>query len=323
VSGAADAVVLVTSRSFREADPKVREALESGVAEVRYAGAGQPLDSADLAAELGDVDGVILGTDRADAAAIEAGVPRLRVLSRYGTATDNVDLEAAARNGVVVTHTPGSNAGAVAELAIGLMLSLARGIPAADRAVRAGGWPTLQGRELRGATVGLLGFGHIGQEVARRAVALGCRVIAHDPVADRDVAERLRVELAGPERVAERADFLSLHLPLTDETRNLVAAPLLDRMQPGAFLVNTARGELVVDEELASALDSGRLAGAALDTLRREPPEEGNPLVGRDDVILTPHTAAHTHEATLAMGRGAVANLLAVLDGRDPPHRVV
>lgn len=323
MSGAADAVVLVTSRSFREADPSVRDRLESAVDEVRYAGSGKPLESAELAAELGDVDGVILGTDRADADVIDAGAPRLRALSRYGTATDNVDLEAAARNGVVVTHTPGANAGAVAELAIGLMLSLARGIPAADRAVRAGGWPTLRGRELGGATVGLLGFGHIGQEVARRAVALGCDVVAHDPVADRDIAEELGMTLAEPEQVAERADFLSLHLPLNYETRDLVGAQLLDRMRPGTFLVNTARGELVVDEDLTAALDSGRLAGAALDTLRREPPEPGNPLVGRDDVILTPHTAAHTHEATLAMGEGAVANLLAVLDGREPPHRVV
>ena len=322
MSGATEAVVLVTSRSFREADPSIREQLEGAVAEVRYAGSGKPLGSAELACELGDVDGVILGTDRADAAAIGAGAPRLRVLSRYGTATDNVDLEAARRNGVVVTHTPGANASAVAELAIALMLSLARSIPAADRAVRAGAWPALRGRELRGATVGLLGLGHIGREVARRAVALGCEVVAHDPLSDREVAEELGVELASPEGVAERADFLSLHVPLTDSTRDLVGAPLLERMRPGGFLVNTARGEVVVEEDLAAALDSGRLAGAALDTLRVEPPGPDNPLVGRDDVILTPHTAAHTHEATLAMGRGAVANLLAVLDGREPEHRV-
>jgi D-3-phosphoglycerate dehydrogenase / 2-oxoglutarate reductase len=318
-----EAVVLVTSRSFRRADPRVREELEGAVAEVRYGDSGKPLTSQELAAELGDVDGVILGTDIADAAAIEAGTPRLRVLSRYGTATDNVDLVAAERNGVIVTHTPGANASAVAELAIGLMFALAREIPRLDRAIRAGEWPTTSGRELRGATVGLLGFGHIGQEVAGRAAALGCRVLAHDPVADTEVAERLRVELAGPEEVAQGADFLSLHLPLTPETRDLVDASLLGRMPRGAFLVNTARGELVVDEDLAAALDSGALAGAALDTLREEPPSAGSPLVGRDDVILTPHSAAHTREATLAMGQGAVANLLAALDGRDPPHRVV
>jgi phosphoglycerate dehydrogenase-like enzyme len=322
VSGAADAVVLVTSRSFLQAGAAVLEELEAAVGEVRYTGSGKPLDSAELAAELGDVDGIILGTDRADAAALDAGAPRLRVLSRYGTATDNVDLEAAARNGVVVTHTPGANADAVAELAIGLMLALARSIPAADRAVRAGDWPTLCGRELGGATVGLLGFGHIGRAVARRAAALGCEVVAHDPVADSGLADHLGVTLAGAGEVVERADFLSLHMPLSDETRDLVDAALLARMRPGSYLVNTARGEIVVDEDVVAALESGRLAGAALDTLRQEPPRAGNPLVGRDDVIVTPHTAAHTREATAAMGRGAVANLVAVLDGREPPHRV-
>jgi D-3-phosphoglycerate dehydrogenase len=322
VSGAADAVVLVTPRSFGQADPGVRAVLERSVSEVRYNERGRPLDAEELAAEVGDVDGVILGIDRADAAVLDAAAPRLKVLARYGVATDNIDLEAAARLGVVVTNTPGANAEAVAELAIALMLALARSLPHADRLVRSGEWPTLRGRQLAGATVGLLGLGRIGRAVARRAVALGCEVIGHDPEADRAFAAEHGVALAGPEEVVERADFLSLHLPLTPETRDLVDSSLLDRMRPGSFLVNTARGELVVEEDLARALDRGRLAGAALDTLRGEPPGPDHPLVGRNDVIVTPHTGAHTHEATRAMGRAAVADLLAVLDGRRPRHPV-
>jgi D-3-phosphoglycerate dehydrogenase len=323
VSGAADAVVLVTSRSFGRDDPGVREHLEQAVAEVRYNRRGRPLEPAELATELGDVDGVILGVDRVDATVLRAGAPRLRALARYGVATDNVDLAEAAHRGVVVTHTPGANSDAVAELAIGLMLCLARSLPRADRRVRAGGWPTLTGRQLAGATVGLLGLGRIGQGVAQRAVALGCDVMAHDPAAHRAFADAHDVALASTEEVVERADFLSLHLPLTPKTRDLVSWSLLDRMRRGSFLVNTARGELVVEEDLIRALERGRLAGAALDTLRQEPPQRDHPLVERDDVIVTPHIGAHTREATTAMGRAAVADLLAVLDGRAPLHPVV
>jgi D-3-phosphoglycerate dehydrogenase / 2-oxoglutarate reductase len=322
VSGAADAVVFVTSRSFGQGDQGVREQLEDAVAEVRYNELGRPLTSAELAAALGDVDGVILGVDEADAAALASGGSRLRVLARYGVATDNVDLEAAARAGVAVTHTPGANADAVAELAIGLMLALARSIPEADRLVRGGAWPSLRGRQVSGATVGLLGLGQVGRAVARRALALGCEVVAHDPAADRATAGTLGVAIAPEESVVEAADFLSLHLPLTPETRDMVDASLLDRMRHGSFLVNTARGELVVEADLVRALDEGRLAGAALDTFRHEPPPEGHPLVGRDDVIVTPHMGAHTDEAATAMGRAAVADLLAVLDGRPPRHPV-
>jgi len=322
VSGAADAVVLVASRSFAQADPALRERLEGAVAEVRYNETGRPLASAELAAALGDVDGVILGTDEADSAALAAGAPRLRVLARYGVATDNVDLEAAAGNGVVVTHTPGANSEAVAELAIGLIFALARELPRADRLVRGGDWPTLRGREVRGATVGLLGLGSIGAAVARRARALGCDVVGHDPAVDAAGAEAIGVTLASMEEVAERADFLSLHLPLTPGTRDLIDSSLLGRMRAGSYLVNTARGELVVEEDLIAALDGGPLAGAALDTLRHEPPEPGHPLLARDDVIFTPHTGAHTIEATSAMGQAAVEDLLAVLDGRPPRHPV-
>jgi phosphoglycerate dehydrogenase-like enzyme len=158
--------------------------------------------------------------------------------------------------------------------------------------------------------------------VARRAAALGCRVVAYDPAVAAEQARRLEADLAEREEVVAQADFLSLHVPLSDATRDMVDAAFLGRMKPGAFLINTARGELVVEKDLVGALESGRLAGATLDATREEPPAPDNPLLARDDVILTPHTGAATEEAGAAMGRAALDDLLAVLDGGTPRNPV-
>lgn len=317
----AGSVVLVTPRSFGREDPDLRAELEAAVGEVRYNERGRPLTAAELRAAVGDVDGLLAGLDEVDAT-VFAAAPRLRVVARYGVGTSNVDLRAAAARGVVVTSTPGANTEAVAELTIGFIFALARGLGCADRAVRAGAWPMMRGGEVAGKTVGLVGLGRIGISVARRAVALGCRVVAHDPYADAGHAARLGVHLATLEEAVAAADFLSLHLPATPETRDLVDRNLLGRMRPGSHLINTARGELVVEEDLLSALERGHLAGAALDTLRDEPPPPGHPLLRRDDVLVTPHIGAHTAEAARAMGRLALRDLLAVLAGRPPHHPV-
>jgi D-3-phosphoglycerate dehydrogenase len=316
---ARDAVVLVTARSFGRSRPELRQELEAAVREVRWNELGRPLGASELGELLADVDGVIAGVDSFDES-VFAAAPRLRVIARHGTGTDGVDLDAARRSGVVVTNTPGANAAAVAELAIGLMLALARRIPKGDRGVRAGDYSVLPGVQLEGRTVGLIGLGHVGRAVARRAAALGCAVLAFDPFVSEDDAAGAR--LAGRDEVVTQADFLSLHALVTDETRDLVDAAFMARMKRGALLVNTARGELVVEEDLAAALDSGQLAGAALDATRDEPPRPGNPLLERDDVILTPHSGASTEEAGAAVGRAALNDLLAVLDGRAPLHPV-
>jgi len=318
----AGSVVFVTPRSFGREDPDLRAELEAAVGEVRYNERGRPLTAAELCAAVGDVDGLLAGLDEIDAT-VFAAAPRLRVVARYGVGTSNVDLRAAAARGVVVTNTPGANAEAVAELTIGLIFALARGLGHADRAVRAGAWPPLRGGEVAGKTVGLVGLGRIGISVARRAVALGCHVVAHDPYADSGHAARLGVHLAPLEGAVAAADFLSLHLPATPETHDLVDRDLLGRMRPGSYLINTARGELVVEEDLLRALECGQLAGAALDTLRVEPPMPGHPLLRRDDVLVTPHIGAHTAEAARAMGQLALRDLLAVLAGRPPRHPII
>jgi D-3-phosphoglycerate dehydrogenase / 2-oxoglutarate reductase len=319
---ASDATVLVTPRSFREASAEAVALLERSVGEVRYSDLGRALTSAELRSALADVDGLIAGLDELDAQAIDAA-PRLRAIARYGVGTDRVDLEAAARRGVTVTITPSANATAVAEHALALMLALLRRLPEAERRARAGDWRPPGGDQLAGRTVGLLGLGRIGREVALRARGMACPVVANDPQADRGFTEAHRVRLAARDEVVARCDVLSLHLPLTDETRDLVDRRLLGSMRRGSFLVNTARGELVVEEDLLRALEAGRLRGAALDVLRSEPPPPDHPLLARDDVLVTPHAAAQTAEARAAMARGAVGELLAVLSGEPPRFPVV
>jgi phosphoglycerate dehydrogenase-like enzyme len=321
MSAASDAVVLVTARSFGGSRGEFRDELEAAVREVRWNELGRPLDATELREAVADVDGAIAGVDRFDAAIIEAA-PRLRVIARHGTGTDTVDLTAAARRGIVVTNTPGANADAVAELAIGLMLALARGIPQADRQVRRGTPDVRAGVQLAGRTIGLIGVGRVGQAVARRGRGLGCEVLGFDPALDDAEVRAAGATPSSTAEVVEAADFLSLHVPVTDATRDMVDAAFLSGMKPGAFLVNTARGELVVEEDLLRALEESRLAGAALDMLRADPPPREHPLLQREDVILTPHAGAHTEEARAAMARLALDDLLAVLDGRPPRHPV-
>ena len=304
-------VVVVTPRSFGMHDEGLRRELEEVVGEVRYCPGPLPAD--ELADAVADADGLLAGLDEVTAAVFERA-PRLRVVARYGVGVDRVDLEAAARHGVTVTVTPGANANAVAELTIALVFALARPLVTGRERARAGEWPALQGVELRGRTIGLLGLGRIGSLVAEKARAFGLRVLAHDPF----VSESEVAALVDPETLAAESDFLSLHAPLSDETRGLVDRALLERLKPGAALVNTARGELVDESALLWALDEGPLSAAALDVLAEEPPRAGHQLLARDDVLVTPHIGPHTAEATTAMGRIALDELLAVLSGRPP-----
>ena len=313
--------VLVTPTSFGKDDPCLRVELEAAVGRVIYNPSDQPLASAALRELLPGCHGYIAGLDTIDCVALEAA-GQLKVIARYGAGTDRVDMDAARARGIVVTNTPSANAAAVAELALGLMIALARSIPAANAATRAGQWPRLNGVALEGKTVGLVGFGAIGRQVARRLQGFDCRIVAHDPFADAKVAGALNVALLALDEVVAQADFLSLHLPALPATRGMVDAAFLTKMKPGAFLVNTARGELIDEAALAAALTAGHLRGAALDAFSREPPAPDNPLLGLPNVIATPHTGAHTDGATSAMGWGALRDCLAVLRGEEPAHRV-
>lgn len=314
--------VLVTPTSYGRYQKSLCTDLETAVERVTYNQSGKPLSSAQLQGLLADVDGYIAGLDEIDDDAI-AAAPRLQVIARYGVGIDKVDLEAARRRDIVVTNTPGANAGSVAELTIALMLNLVRPILQAATKTRQGEWPRTKGISLAGKTIGLIGLGAIGKEVARRLAGFGCRVLAYDVALDAPFVAQHDVEMVTMPDLLAQADIVSLHVPLLPATRGLVDAAFLAQMKPGAFLVNTARGELVDETALLAALQSEKVRGAALDAFRQEPPDAANPLLQLPQVIPTPHMGAHTDGATNAMGRMALADCLAVLQGREPRHRIV
>lgn len=290
--------------------------------EVLYNPTGKPLTSAEVAGILPGIDGYIAGLDAIDAQALQAA-DRLKVIARYGVGVDNVDLAAARAKGIVVTNTPGANSVSVAELALGLMLALARQIPEAVEAVHQGKWPRYSGISLEGKTIGILGLGAIGKQLARRLNGFDCKILAYDPYADAAFARDNHIELTLMDKVIEEADFISLHLPLLPETRGLVNAAFLNRMKKGSFLVNTSRGEVVDEAALLNALQSGHIKGAGLDAFTVEPPAAGNPLLALPQVIATPHLGAQTDGATSNMGWFAMRDCLAVLNDEEPVYKVV
>jgi D-3-phosphoglycerate dehydrogenase len=315
------AKLLVTPTSYGKNDPRLKSDLEAQVGQVTYNPTGKPLTSSEVAALLPGVDGYIAGLDVIDRASLERA-DRLKVISRYGVGVDNVDLEACKKKGIIVTNTPGANSVSVAELALGLMLALARQIPEAAQSVQQGKWPRLSGLSLEGKTVGILGLGAIGKQLARRLAGFDCHVIAYDPFADTQYAKANNISLAEMDEVISSADFLSLHLPLTAETRGMVNDAFLSKMKKGSYLINTARGEVVDEAALLRALDSGHLRGAGLDAFVTEPPDPANPLLHLPQVIATPHLGAQTDGATSNMGWFAMLDCLAVLKNEEPKYRV-
>ncbi len=260
---------------------------------------------------------IVRSSTRVDAEALAAG-RRLKVVGRAGVGLDNIDVDAATRQGVLVMNTPGANATATAEHTWALLLALCRRLPAADASVRSGAWDRARftGLQLHGKTLGIVGLGRVGRIVAQQARGFGMEVLACDPYLSEDVAAELQVKLVDLDRLFAESDVVTLHTPLTDATRNFVDAGRLASMKPGAFLVNCARGELVDEAAVAAALDQGPLTGAAFDVFAQEPPA-GSPLSGRDDVVLTPHIGASTVEAQRDVSVQIVDQVLAALRGEE------
>ncbi len=313
--------ILVTSRSFCKIEGPHQDILRDAGYELVESVRGRPLRADELAEAIGDVVAAILGVDEASAEVFEHA-DRLKVISRFGVGIDQVDLDAATRHGVVVTNTPGANSVSVAELAIGLMLALARHIPRHDQTVKRGLWERIQGVELSGATLGVIGMGHIGREVATRAFSFGMEILYHDPVQPpQELVDRLGASACTLEELLSTSDVVSLHAPHTDATHHLIDAVALDRMKPSALLINTARGGLVDEAALYEALVQGELAGAACDVFSEEPPRD-SPLLALDNFVATPHAGSATVQATIRMGTMAAQNALAVLRGERPEHVV-
>jgi glyoxylate reductase len=270
----------------------------------------------ELLARAPGLEGLLaLLTDPVDADLIE-GAPRLRAISNYAVGVDNVDLEAAAARGIPVGNTPGVLTDTTADLAVALMLGIGRRLAEGDAYVRRGEWRTwepelLLGHDLHEATVGIVGFGRIGQAVARRVEGFGCTVLHTSRSGGVPLAELL-----------ERSDFVSVHTPLTPQTRGLIDAPALRRMKPTAYLVNTARGPVVDTDALIEALHAGELAGAALDVTDPEPLPGDHPLLQAPNLLVLPHLGSATHATRERMADMAVDNLLAGLRGERMPHQV-
>ena len=256
-----------------------------------------------LPAQLEDADALIVRSAVEVNGSLLEHAPKLRVIGRAGVGVDNVDLEAATRKGIAVMNTPGANAVAVAELTLGLMLTMARSIVRADTSTHAGKWEkkSLQGTELRGKTLGVVGLGKIGMEVARRAQAFGMQIVAHDPFVSEMVAKEQGIRMAKLDDVYAAADYLTLHVGLTPQTSGMINADSMGKMKKGVRILNCARGELVDEAALAQALRQGHVAAAALDVFQQEP-LKNSPLTAMDNVILTPHIGGATHEAQEAVG---------------------
>jgi len=258
---------------------------------------------ANVADEIRDADALVVRSATKVTSQLLAGAARLRAIGRAGSGVDNVDLAAATQKGVIVMNTPGGNAQSVAEHTLALLLSLARRIPQADASMKQGRWEKkkLEGMELRGKTLGLVGFGQIGAAVANLAKAFEMSVVAYDPYVSSLLADEHAVRLATLDEVMKSADFVSLHASSTPETRHLVNARTLALAQPGLRIVNCARGELVNEGDLLAALESGQVAGAGLDVFEAEPPKDSK-LVNHPGVIATPHIAGSTEEAQEIVG---------------------
>ena len=275
-----------------------------------------------LATIIADYDALIVRSRTKVTAELLNDAYRLKVIGRAGVGVDNIDLDAAKSHNMVVVNAPSATSVAVAELTMGLMLSLVREIPRADGAMKNGQWlkKELEGGELAGKTLGILGFGRIGSEVAKRALAFDMQIIACDPRKS-DVASRLPVERVSLDELLARSDLLTIHTPLNAETRGLFNSPTLEKMKPGAYLLCAARGGIIVEADLLRTLESGHLAGAALDVYEHEPPEN-NPLVLHPKVICTPHIGAQTQEAQRRSALDIAGEVLAALEGKNLRWRV-
>src|SRR5436190_23623258 len=290
------------------ADDLPESALELLRAEGWQVDARTGRSAADLAKDLADADGLLVRSATKVTKDLLAAGGRLRIVGRAGTGVDNIDVPAASGRGVLVVNAPGANSISVAEHACALMLALARMVPAADQAMKAGKWEKKRflGNELRGKTLGIAGLGRIGQEVAIRARAFGMKIVAHDPFISREIADGLGVELLSLDEVCSVADYLTLHLPSTTETHHLFNDARFARVKPGLRILNTARGELIDEAALRRAIENGTVAGAGLDVFEKEPPADWS-LAQLPQVVATPHIAAATEEAQELVGLDTAA----------------
>jgi D-3-phosphoglycerate dehydrogenase len=313
-------LIAVTDSPFPSLDPAIA-ALKRVDPELRMA---KSASANDILAVARDADAVLVTYAKLPGELLNK-LRRCKVIGRFGLGVDNIDIPAAAQLGITVTYVPDYCLREVSDHAMALLLALARKILFSNRLVQSGRWevsPIVPLRRLEGQVLGLVGFGNIPRALAPKAKAFGLRVITHDPYVSADVVKALGVESTSFEDLLGRSDFVSIHAPLMPATRGLMNAATFARMKKGAFLVNTARGPLVDETALVAALDNAHLAGAALDVVTVEPLAGDSALLGRDNVILTPHTAFYSVEALEELQSKCASDVARVLSGEAPVYSV-
>jgi D-3-phosphoglycerate dehydrogenase / 2-oxoglutarate reductase len=313
-------IIAVTDSPFPSLDP-AKTALARVDPELRIA---KSASADDILAVVRDADAILVTYAKLSGELLRQ-LTRCKVIGRFGLGVDNIDLPAATERGITVTYVPDYCLQEVSDHAMALLLALARKIPLSNKLVQSGRWEmpaVVPIRRLEGQTLGLVGFGNIPRRVAPKAQAFGLTVITHDPYVAKDVLAAHRVEGVSFDDLLARSDFVSIHAPLMPATRGLFNAEVLRKMKQGALLINTARGPLVDEEALIAALDSGHLSGAALDVVAVEPLATDSGLIGRDNVILTPHTAFYSVEALNELQTKCAGDVARVLSGEKPVYPV-
>ncbi len=312
--------VLSTSPSFGYFANEPVDYLKSHGFTVDLTPQGKKISEEDLIRVLPEYDAVIVGMEKMTERVLEVS-NKLKIVAKHGAGVDNIDVKAASIRGIVVTSAPGTNSDAVADLTIGLFLSLARSIPFADRSVKEGGWPRVVGTQVNGKVLGIIGLGQIGKRVARRALGFDMKVIAFDLIKDEAFAQKWGIDYLSLEEVLVQSDFLSIHIPLDPSTRGLIGERELRLMKKEAYLVNISRGNIIDEEALYRVLTERSIQGAALDVFSSEPPM-GSPLLSVENVILTPHMGAYTVEALRETGMISVRGIVDLFEGRRPQFAI-
>lgn len=313
--------VLITSRSFGKIGDSAKKILEDAGIEIDNISVG--FDQAHFEKIIPEYDALIIGAHDFSEADMER-CPKLKIICKHGVGLDNIHVSKAKELGIAVCNAPGTNSNAVADLALGLMLSVCRKISHSAALVREGVWKSHIGEDVCGKTLGLLGFGAIAKGVARRARGFGMKILAYDPFVTQ-LPEEFEgwVELCDMDKVITSCDILSVHIPLTPETKNTISTAELAKMKQGSYVINTARGGIVNEMALYEALKSGHLNGAAMDVVESEPMTPDHPLLSLDNVVVTPHIAMYSKEAINAVSLICAENVVACLTGGQMINQVV